>query len=267
MSNKNPLSGKRNSGKVIKLKTLYNLLQGESLKYNTGAFTRATNSCYGKEIFMYDLNFLNTEKNGSSLSDEIALDILKKVFSGELIQGTRLIEAQIAKDFDVSNIPVREAFYILQSTGVIERLPRKGVRVKSISEQEMKDYTDALIEIYKLGVDYSKLKWDEENRNTLKKYFEEANNLLEKNEIAEYILKAAQVCRYTFIVAENKAFLRFFSEITYITNVYCQTRWNNSEEIQTYHFFLKKMVKALMDSNFEEAKNEYELLARQSILN
>ena len=216
---------------------------------------------------MYELYFSDTEKKGQSLSDEIAVYVLRKVFSGELLQGTRLVEADIAKDFDVSNIPVREAFYILQSIGVVERLPRKGVRVKSISNQEMNDYTDALIEIYKLGVDYSKLKWDEEKRASLSRYLEEAIDLLERNEIPGYILKAAQVCRYTFIVADNKAFLRFFSEITYITNIYCQTKWNNTEEIQTYHSYLNNMVNALMDSNFEEAKKEYEILARQSILN
>jgi DNA-binding GntR family transcriptional regulator len=99
------------------------------------------------------------EDNKNSLPEQIANHILKKIFIGELSQGTRLIKSEFAKELNDSNIPVREAFYILQSTGVIEGLPRKCVRVKSISKQEMNDYTDALIELFRVGVDYSKSKW------------------------------------------------------------------------------------------------------------
>lgn len=139
---------------------------------------------------MDNFNFSSLiEDKTSSLPEQIAYHIIKKIVVGELIQGTRLIETNIAKELNVSNIPVREAFYILQGTGVIERSPRKGVRVKSFSEQEMSDYTDALIELFRLGVDYSKTKWNEEKRQYLMECLKEAKELLtEKNILNNLIL-------------------------------------------------------------------------------
>jgi DNA-binding GntR family transcriptional regulator len=201
----------------------------------------------------------------NSLPHEIASHILKKIFTGELIQGTRLIESDIAKELNVSNIPVREAFYILQNTGIIERLPRKGVRVISVSEQEIKDYTDALIELYRIGIDYSESKWDDDKRNNLRKYLQEANEKLIEKDIVNYVLKCEEICSYLFIVAENKAFLRFYSEITYITTAYCQTTWNNLEKIQSCHCYLEGLVNSLINSNFKQAIIEYERLVRESL--
>ncbi|OCA90539.1 hypothetical protein A8F94_01245 [Bacillus sp. FJAT-27225] len=204
--------------------------------------------------------------NKNSLPEQIANHILKKIFTGDLSQGTRLIESEIARELNVSNIPVREAFYILQSTGVIERLPRKGVRVKSISSKEIGDYMNALIELFRLGVNYSALKWDEEKYNQLRQYLKEASLKLEENDVLEYILKADQVCRYIFIVAGNQAFLRFYSEVTYITNAYCQTRWNDFEKkMKNYHSYIEGMVNAIIHSDFEKAKSQFELQAKLAI--
>jgi DNA-binding GntR family transcriptional regulator len=205
------------------------------------------------------------EGNKNSLPEQIANHILKKIFIGELSQGTRLIESEIAKELNVSNIPVREAFYILQSTGVIERLPRKGVRVKSISKQEMNDYTDALIELFRVGVDYSKSKWDVEKYNQLNQYLIEAKEQLTNRNILEYVVKVHQLCGYVFQVAENKAFIKFYSDITFITNAYSQMNWGDVEKTKSRSIYLEKMFNALVHSDFEKAKESFEILTRQSL--
>lgn len=215
---------------------------------------------------MVNFNFSSLiEDKKNSLPEHIANHILKKIFIGELNQGTRLIESNIAKELNVSNIPVREAFYILQNTGVIERLPRRGVRVKPISEQEMQDYTDALIELFRLGVDYSKSKWNAERRNNLNQYLKEAKEQLIQKNILEYIVMVHQVCGYVFEVAENKAFIKFYSDITFITNAYSQLKWGDVEKTKGLYTYLEAMVDALIHSNFEQAKEEFEILTRKSL--
>jgi len=215
---------------------------------------------------MDNFNFSSLiEDKTSSLPEQIAYHIIKKIVVGELIQGTRLIETNIAKELNVSNIPVREAFYILQGTGVIERSPRKGVRVKSFSEQEMSDYTDALIELFRLGVDYSKTKWDEEKCQYLMECLKEAKELLIEKNILEYVVKVAQLCEYIFQVADNKAFLKFYSEITFITNAYSQMKWGDIEKTKNRGTHLEAMVNAIVHSNFEQAKESFEILTRQSL--
>lgn len=212
-------------------------------------------------------NFLsfNDENHKNSLPDEIAQYILKKVFTGKIEPGERLIESNIAKELNVSNIPVREAFYILQNTGIIERLPRKGVRVKTISEEEIKAYTVALKELYRIAIAYSIPNWNEEHRLTIKNFLTEAKEKLEQKKIDEYIVMCDQITSYIFKVAGNKVFLKFYLEITYITTVYSQSIWNDAEKLKSWHSYLEAAVIALIQSDFEQAKIQLELLAKQAL--
>jgi DNA-binding GntR family transcriptional regulator len=136
------------------------------------------------------------DDHGKSLPHMIANHILKKIFIGELPQGSRIIESDMAKELNVSSIPVREAFYILENTGVIQRLPRIGVRVKSITEREMNDYTEALIELFTIGINYSKDKWNEQKRKNLHSYFKEAEETLKNRNIIDYVLKCDYTCQF-----------------------------------------------------------------------
>ncbi|MBM4761078.1 GntR family transcriptional regulator [Bacillus sp. B15-48] len=208
-------------------------------------------------------NKLKASRN--SLPDMIANHLLKKIFMGEFIQGERLIESEIARELNVSNIPVREAFYILQNTEIIERLPRKGVRVKAMSKKEINDYKDALIEVYQLGVDYSQHKWNEDNLRQLEDYLKEATEKLVEKDVLEYVLKCDQISHYIFVVANNKALLRFYSEIAYITKVYCQIKWEK-DKIDYYHSRIEGMVKAIQAGDFEQAKTELVTLTNESLI-
>ncbi|UQZ74230.1 hypothetical protein C2I17_06385 [Niallia circulans] len=208
----------------------------------------------------YDDNQIN------SLPDIIAHYILGKIFTGELELGTRLIEANIAKELNVSNIPVREAFYILQSTGIVERLPRRGVRVKRITEEEITEYTVALKELYQIAISYSIPNWNEEHRLNIQKLLIEAKEKLAQEKIHEYISNCDRITSYIFKVAGNKVFLRFYSEITYITTAYCQSIWNDPEKIKIWHSYLESAVNALIQSDFDQATIQLELLAKQALL-
>lgn len=201
----------------------------------------------------------------NSLSEQIANHILTKIFKGDLEQGSRLIETNIAKELEVSNIPVREAFYILENTGVIERLPRKGVRVKSISDKEFQDYTDALIELFKIGIDYSVDKWNEEKYSKIKKLLKDANNHLIEEQIFEYVISVHRLCRYVFEVADNIALVKIYNDITFVTNAYSRINWNDIEKTKKRFSYLEDLVDSLSYSNFKKAKADFEKLTRLSL--
>ena len=62
--------------------------------------------------------------------------IREQILSGEIGAGERLIEAKIARSIGTSRTPVREALHSLELEGLIESVPRKGYRVKQISDAE-----------------------------------------------------------------------------------------------------------------------------------
>ncbi|WP_136635948.1 GntR family transcriptional regulator [Pseudooceanicola onchidii] len=56
-----------------------------------------------------------------------------KIVGGEMLPGTKLTEASLAKELGVSRAPLREALLKLEERKLIERVPYSGMRVASIS--------------------------------------------------------------------------------------------------------------------------------------
>ncbi|CUU60325.1 DNA-binding transcriptional regulator, GntR family [Parafrankia irregularis] len=73
----------------------------------------------------------------------VADELRGRILRGELTQGSRVIEDRLAEELGVSRNPVREAIRLLESEGLVEVTPRKGVMVTVISGEE----ADDLIEV------------------------------------------------------------------------------------------------------------------------
>jgi DNA-binding GntR family transcriptional regulator len=61
------------------------------------------------------------------------------VLNGELAPGTQILEQELAEMVGMSRTPVREALIRLQSDGLVEVVPRHGVRIVPMSLTDMHD--------------------------------------------------------------------------------------------------------------------------------
>ncbi len=59
------------------------------------------------------------------------------ILSGELPAGARLAEIPTAERLGVSRMPVRIAFRTLEQEGLLTRQPRRGYRVREVTEEEI----------------------------------------------------------------------------------------------------------------------------------
>jgi DNA-binding GntR family transcriptional regulator len=74
---------------------------------------------------------------------ELATDRLRhEILSGSLPPGTRLVEEQVRSRFGISRAPLREALRLLAEQGLVEHLPRRGVRVASLSAKDVSELFD-----------------------------------------------------------------------------------------------------------------------------
>lgn len=74
---------------------------------------------------------------GSTTVNKIAKYLREEITYRKLKSGYHLKEIDISKKFNVSRVPLREAFRILQSEGYIEVIPNRGSFVKTISYGEI----------------------------------------------------------------------------------------------------------------------------------
>src|SRR5215471_13820524 len=73
----------------------------------------------------------------STKADDIAVLIEEAIVSGELEPGSVLRQEQLSERFGVSRTPVREALRRLAALGLVSFVPNRGVRVRTLSYDEL----------------------------------------------------------------------------------------------------------------------------------
>jgi DNA-binding GntR family transcriptional regulator len=73
-----------------------------------------------------------------SLVEVTTRQLRDEILSGALEPGERLIEEQIRQRFSISRAPLREALRLLAQQGLVEHLPRRGARVATWSEEDIR---------------------------------------------------------------------------------------------------------------------------------
>ncbi|GJM79104.1 GntR family transcriptional regulator [Paenibacillus sp. HMSSN-139] len=75
----------------------------------------------------------------NSISEQIYVTLKRKILTGELSPGTRLLVLDIAGQFRVSQAPVREALERMKQEGLIIGIRNKGSVVSNITSKEIRD--------------------------------------------------------------------------------------------------------------------------------
>ena len=72
-----------------------------------------------------------------SLVEVTTRQLREEILSGQLVPGERLIEEQIRLRFSISRAPLREALRSLAQQGLVEHLPRRGMRVTDLTASDV----------------------------------------------------------------------------------------------------------------------------------
>ena len=78
-----------------------------------------------------------------STAEVIAHSLKEMIYEAELKPGQQLVQETIARMFQVSRVPVRDALQILIKTGIAVNVPRRGVIVRPLSRR-------ALLELFEV---------------------------------------------------------------------------------------------------------------------
>ena len=85
-----------------------------------------------------------------SSAEKVADQVKKAILHGTLKPGARLVERDLSQQLGVSRIPIREAFRMLETEGLVRIIPRKGAQVTAFTLEEID-------EIYTLRTDLVRL--------------------------------------------------------------------------------------------------------------
>ncbi|MBT2512369.1 GntR family transcriptional regulator [Arthrobacter sp. ISL-30] len=88
---------------------------------------------------------LTTDETPTSdrpLREAVRDTIRSRIFEGHYAPGTRLVERDLAAEFNVSRLPVREALRMLRQEGLIRDRASRGMEVGGLSAKDVEDLFD-----------------------------------------------------------------------------------------------------------------------------
>ena len=88
---------------------------------------------------MAEASLAETISRLPNVSATIAETLANMIFAGKLRPGQRLIQTKLAEDFGVSRLPVRDALHLLEQRSLVVTRPRKGVVVRPVTRQAVRD--------------------------------------------------------------------------------------------------------------------------------
>ena len=88
----------------------------------------------------------------SSLVELVVERLSRDILGGVLAPGDRLVEEQITRRLQISRAPLREALRLLAQQGLVEHLPRRGVRVATLSDRDVHELFELRDELERFAV-------------------------------------------------------------------------------------------------------------------
>jgi len=75
----------------------------------------------------------------TNLAESVADLLRESIAVGKIAAGSRLVESEVANQLNVSRGPIREAFRILETEGLLESHPGRGSYVTQTSERDIRE--------------------------------------------------------------------------------------------------------------------------------
>jgi DNA-binding GntR family transcriptional regulator len=108
----------------------------------------------------------------ASLREQLYAYLRDQISSGRLEPGAAINIDQMSRELGISKTPLKEAIIKLECEGFVKVLPRRGIQVRALSDQELKGYYE-IIGYLESGVVYST--FDALRRPEMIEKFKESN--------------------------------------------------------------------------------------------
>ena len=144
----------------------------------------------------------STKSEASSLTERVYQDFRRKIITGAIPGGTRLVETTLAAKLKVSRTPVREALHKLALEGLLYSIPRAGYIVEEMSDHDIQDLFKTRTAIEEIVVKWAMEKITPQELELLEKNLQKTDEVIKSgqtqmmmnldNEFHQIIYKAAR---------------------------------------------------------------------------
>lgn len=92
------------------------------------------------------------DASSGSVVTAVVNRVIEGVRQGRFAPGQRLIASDLAKEFNVSRVPIREALHVLAGEGIVTLMPNRGAKVNELTASQLSDFMEYSEALLVLGV-------------------------------------------------------------------------------------------------------------------
>ncbi|HWL57582.1 MAG TPA: GntR family transcriptional regulator [Paracoccus sp. (in: a-proteobacteria)] len=129
---------------------------------------------------------------GMTHSEKVRLALEQDIFSGAIAPGSSLDEEDLARRFEVSRTPVREAILQLIESGLVEKRPRQGAVVVMTDVSDLIRLFEIMSELEAICAKLSARRMTAAERTALKDLHEEAERAFTQGDQDSYYTLSRQ---------------------------------------------------------------------------
>ena len=139
----------------------------------------------------------------------VAASIREAVLQGDLPQGTRLLEAQLSREYNVSRGTIREALRSLQMEGLIRVIPHRGAIVDTLSSRKVAETYSMriLLESHAIELGITKGNYDAQVHAELRKLLSHMGNVRKTSAYHQLLAIDAQFHQRLCARSDNRLLL------------------------------------------------------------
>lgn len=120
-----------------------------------------------------------------SRTDWVTAELRRAILRGDLKPGERLLAAELALRWAISQTPLREAYQRLSAEGLVIHTPQRGVRVAPLSTADLEEIYELRLLLEPLALERSLKRADDEWEATVRRRQDELEAWLKANDSFE----------------------------------------------------------------------------------
>ncbi len=196
-------------------------------------------------------------KRFKTMREEVTIILREKIMRGEIKQGERIKETELADELGVSRGPIREAFRQLEQEGLISYSSRKGCSVKLISAKDSAEIYLLRVNLENLAVRLCKGIFKTDTISEMEKIIDEMSNYSDSDDLLDVIDADQRFHECIVKEANSDKLFEMWSTLNSTNAVIFyalyHSRYSPNEQLSDNH---QLVVDAIKSGNTEQICNE-----------
>lgn len=193
-----------------------------------------------------------------STSEMVCNTLRQRIISHELPGGSRMVEAKVAKEMNVSITPVREAISRLANEGLVVVFPYKGTYVIHVTEEYVDDVDDLRRNLELMAAERGFSKLTDDDVAYLEQLCTESDIAFNRGDLFSAVRYDMMFHQHMFEISDSALLLEMWKMICYrIENIISYTKGHVKPTLVSRHGAMLNAMRSRDQEAYIEALKQH----------